>query len=94
MSDLNWRVHDGSGPYLLLVHGMLSSRNQWLPNLVDLAKVCRPVTVELYGHHEAPTPTEPDQYLRLSLTLLNSRKSVRTFNHLSGSYVDPRLVLH
>lgn len=63
MSDLNWKVHDGSGPYLLLVHGMLSSRNQWLPNLDDLAKVCRPVTVELYGHHEAPTPIEPDQYL-------------------------------
>ena len=26
-------VHDGNGPYLLLVHGMLSSRVQWMPNL-------------------------------------------------------------
>lgn len=63
MSDLNWKMHDGSGPFLLLVHGMLSSRNQWLPNLKELSDVCTPITVELYGHHSSPTPSDANQYL-------------------------------
>ncbi len=58
----DWRVHDGTGPYLLLVHGFLSSRSQWLLNLDELADVCRPVTVELFGHHDSPSPEDPACY--------------------------------
>lgn len=65
----HWRVHEGTGPHLLLVHGFLTSRSQWLLNLDGLRSVCQPVTVELFGHHESPSPAdlacfEPDYYVR------------------------------
>lgn len=60
--NLTWRVHPGNGPYLLLVHGFLSSPSQWLPNLADLARCCRPVTVSLWGHGDAPAPETPQHY--------------------------------
>lgn len=62
MPSLYYEVHDGSGPFLLLVHGMLSSRSQWLPNLIALRRVCRPVVVELFGHGRSPTPDDPACY--------------------------------
>ena len=63
MIDLNIDVHgDGSRPYLLLVHGFLSSRAQWRPNLEALAKVCTPVTVELLGHGRSASPVEAEAY--------------------------------
>ncbi|MET0149426.1 MAG: alpha/beta fold hydrolase [Acidimicrobiales bacterium] len=55
-------VHDGVGEHLLLVHGFLSSRAHWLPNLPRLAEVCRPVTIELWGHGRSPSPIEPEWY--------------------------------
>jgi pimeloyl-ACP methyl ester carboxylesterase len=57
-----WEVHHGKGPYLLMVHGFLSSRAQWLPNIEALSKICRPVVVELYGHGRSPSPESPDAY--------------------------------
>jgi pimeloyl-ACP methyl ester carboxylesterase len=59
---LHYEVHDGRGPYLLLVHGYLSSRAQWLPNLAALGQVCRPVVVELWGHGRSPAPDDPSLY--------------------------------
>ncbi len=59
---LAFKVHAGSGPYLLLVHGILSSAAQWLQNLPALQAVCRPVTVELWGHGASPTPDDPALY--------------------------------
>lgn len=59
---LHYEVHGESGPFLLLVHGMLSSRSQWLPNLPALCRVCRPVVVELFGHGRSPTPDDPALY--------------------------------
>jgi pimeloyl-ACP methyl ester carboxylesterase len=61
-------VHEGNGPYLLLVHGMLSSRAQWMLNVNSLARVSRPIIVELFGHGRSPTPEEsgpytPDHYV-------------------------------
>ena len=56
------KVHDGDGPYLLMVHGMLSSQAQWMLNLAALSKVCRPVVVELWGHGRSPAPAQPEQY--------------------------------
>src|SRR5206468_12472787 len=58
----HYDVHDGEGPHALLVHGVLSSRSQWLANLEALRAVCRPVVVELYGHGRSPSPEEPFAY--------------------------------
>ncbi|MGE3539397.1 MAG: alpha/beta fold hydrolase [Candidatus Tectimicrobiota bacterium] len=60
--ELFYEVHDGQGPYLLLVHGFLSSRAQWSPNIAALARVTRPVVVELLGHNRSPAPDDPDPY--------------------------------
>jgi pimeloyl-ACP methyl ester carboxylesterase len=60
--ELHCDVHEGSGPYLLLVHGILSSRAQWQPNLPSLARVSRPVVVELWGHGRSPTPDDASLY--------------------------------
>jgi pimeloyl-ACP methyl ester carboxylesterase len=49
-------------PYLLLVHGICSSRAQWRPNLTALAEVASPVVVELLGHGRSESPADPDAY--------------------------------
>jgi pimeloyl-ACP methyl ester carboxylesterase len=59
---LHFDVHDGVGEHLLLVHGFLSSRASWMPNLQSLAKVSRPVTIELWAHGRSPSPAEPEWY--------------------------------
>ena len=70
MNDIHpyWEIHNSKGPYLLLIHGFLSSRNQWLPNLDALSAVTTPVLVELYGHGRSPAPEDikayhPDAYV-------------------------------
>jgi len=63
VSDLPYyEVHDGEGPYLLLVHGMLSSRAQWMLNLEALRRITRPVVIELWGHGRSPAPGDPALY--------------------------------
>jgi len=62
MIEPHWQVHEGNGPLLLLVHGFLSSRAQWLLNLEALGASCRPVTVELFGHHLSPSPADAECY--------------------------------
>lgn len=57
-----FEVHEGEGPYLLLVHGMLSSRAQWMLNLEALKRVARPVVLELWGHGRSPAPGDPAAY--------------------------------
>lgn len=60
--QLHYDVHAGTGPYVLMVHGFLSSRAQWRPNLAALASVMRPVVVELWGHGRSPAPVDPACY--------------------------------
>jgi len=55
-------VHDGNGPFLLLVHGMYASRATWLPNLDALSAVARPVVVELWGHGRSPAPIDGERH--------------------------------
>ena len=55
-------LHGSRGPFLLLVHGMLSSRAQWMLNIDALSAFSRPVVVELFGHGRSPTPDNPDAY--------------------------------
>jgi 2-succinyl-6-hydroxy-2,4-cyclohexadiene-1-carboxylate synthase len=50
------------GPYLMLVHGLCSSRAQWRPNLAALEPFCRPVVVELLGHGRSESPDDPAAY--------------------------------
>ena len=61
-TNLAYTIHSGSGPYLLLVHGFLSSSRQWLHNLAALAEVCVPVTIDLYGHGHSKAPTAKQAY--------------------------------
>jgi 3-oxoadipate enol-lactonase len=61
-SRLNVTVHDGNGPYCLMVHGALASRSYWNENLVALRAVCTPVVVELWGHGLSPSPTVDHPY--------------------------------
>lgn len=49
-------------PFLLLVHGFLSSRAQWWANIRALKSVSIPVTVELLGHGRSLTPPDPSAY--------------------------------
>jgi pimeloyl-ACP methyl ester carboxylesterase len=57
-----WREHPGDGPVMLLIHGFLSSSSQWLDNLDALGRVCRPVTLDLWGHGASGAPSEPQAY--------------------------------
>jgi 2-succinyl-6-hydroxy-2,4-cyclohexadiene-1-carboxylate synthase len=59
---LHYDVHGSRGPYLLMVHGMLASRAQWLDNIPALTKYCRPVVVELLGHGRSPSPEDTALY--------------------------------
>lgn len=59
---LHLEVHPGDGPPALLVHGVLSARSHWLPNLEALREVCTPVVVELLGHGRSPSPGEASAY--------------------------------
>jgi pimeloyl-ACP methyl ester carboxylesterase len=59
---LHYDVHEGDGPYVLMVHGFLSSRAQWMLNLGALAAIARPVVVELFGHGRSPSPEAEDAY--------------------------------
>jgi len=52
----------GRGPFLLLVHGICSSRAQWRLNLEELGEFCRPVVVELLGHGRSESPADPEAY--------------------------------
>ncbi len=68
--ELSVVVHEGQGPPLLLVHGMLASRAQWLLNLPMLSTCTTPVTVELWGHHLSPSPSDPEAYKPANYTQL------------------------
>jgi pimeloyl-ACP methyl ester carboxylesterase len=62
MPVLHVEVHGTAGPFVLLVHGILASRAQWLRNLDALSAVARPVVVELLGHGRSPSPEDPAAY--------------------------------
>jgi len=57
-----YEVHEGGGPPMLMVHGILSSRAQWQRNLEALRTVCSSVILELYGHGRSPAPPDPGPY--------------------------------
>jgi 2-succinyl-6-hydroxy-2,4-cyclohexadiene-1-carboxylate synthase len=66
---LHYDVHEGEGPFMLFVHGFLSSRAQWLPNIESLSQVARPVVIELFGHGRSPSPEDPAAYMPANYVL-------------------------
>jgi pimeloyl-ACP methyl ester carboxylesterase len=76
MTDLYWETHPGDGPPMLLVHGFLSSRAQWLLNLEALGRVCTPVVVELWGHGRSPSPDDEHLYTPAGYT--DAFEAIRT----------------
>jgi len=59
---LYYELYGTQGPRLLMVHGFMSSRAQWIPNLKAFTEFCRPVIVELFGHGRSPSPKDPESY--------------------------------
>jgi pimeloyl-ACP methyl ester carboxylesterase len=60
---LHYDVHGETGPFVLLVHGMLSSRAQWVENVPALVSAgYRPVVAELLGHGRSPSPSDGAVY--------------------------------
>jgi pimeloyl-ACP methyl ester carboxylesterase len=62
-THLYYELHGTQGFHLLMVHGLMSSRAQWIPNLKAFTEFCRPVIVELFGHGRSPSPKNPEAYL-------------------------------
>lgn len=63
----------GSGPVLVLLHGMASSWQWWLENIPELARHHRVIAIDLpgCGHSEPlPAPAEMSAYARTVLELL------------------------
>lgn len=58
MSKFHYEVHEGNGPFLFLLHGMLSSRAQWVRNLEALKQGATPVVAEIWGHGRSPSPED------------------------------------
>lgn len=55
-------LDSGDKPYLMLLHGVMSSRSQWLANVEELKAFTNPVLVELLGHGRSPSPADPARY--------------------------------
>lgn len=51
-----------TGDPMLLIHGFMSSRLQWEPNLERLGDAHRLVLLELPGHGASPAPLDPAAY--------------------------------
>lgn len=93
-------VHEGDGPALLLVHGMLAGRALWSANLDELRHVCTPVVVELFGHGRSPSPTDrgryaPDAYVADLERIRRERAIDRwlLFGHSLGAAITLRYAL-
>lgn len=57
----NVRV-EGSGPPLLLIHGFTGRGSNWAPLLTELRRVATTVVVDLLGHGNSDSPTDPERH--------------------------------
>ena len=63
MPRLNYETHGNpENPAVLLLHGFMSSNAQWLTNIDALKARYYLIAVELWGHGDSPTPSDPDCY--------------------------------
>lgn len=88
MLHINADPEDGR-PALLLVHGMLSSRNHWLPNL-SLSERFRVVAIDLPAHGLSPAPVsdadaKPDALVQ-AIELVRERLQISRWNICGQSF--------
>ena len=59
---LYYEVHGKGERCILWVHGLLSGRSHWMPNLPAFNDSYRSVVVELMGHGRSASPEDPASY--------------------------------
>lgn len=59
---IHYDLHGDHGPHMLLLHGMLSSRAQWMANIAALSRRCRLVVAELMAHGRSASPEDAAAY--------------------------------
>ncbi len=60
-------MYEGSGPPMLLIHGITSSSAEFNGVMPRLVEVCQPITIDLRGHGESDKPASGyhyDDYVR------------------------------
>ena len=62
VAELAFTTHHGDGPPVLFIHGMLAGQVSWRWNLAALRTVCSPVTIDLWGHDQSPSPIDETAY--------------------------------
>lgn len=55
-------IGDPDRPTVGLLHGMLSSNQQWAPNVDALSRHFQLVLIETWGHGRSPTPANPNAF--------------------------------
>ncbi len=91
MQHLNFETHGEPGkPAVLLLHGFMSSNNQWLTNTDTLAAEYFLVAVELWGHGQSPTPDDPACYTLSAyydqFEIIRSELGISTWAVIGQSY--------
>lgn len=98
INDLRVRYLDhGSGPAVVLLHGMAASWHWWLENIPALAREHRVIAVDLpgFGHSERlPAPAEMATHARTVLDLLTQLgiESATVAGHSMGGLVAIEMV--
>jgi len=59
---LAFTTHQGDGPPVLFIHGMLAAQVFWQWNLPAMRTVSTPVTIDLWGHDRSPSPPDETAY--------------------------------
>ena len=57
----------GTGPAVVLVHGIADDSSIWAPTVAALSADCACTAIDLPGHGRSPTPTEASAYERETL---------------------------
>ena len=111
--EIDWRAHQrrekiegrwlnlidiGSGPALLLVHGLAGCWQNWLENIPFLAREHRVIAVDLPGFGESEMPARPisiSGYARTLETLCDTLElgTVRVIGNSMGGFVAAELAI-
>ena len=67
MSTSLYQQRTGTGPAVVLVHGIADDSSIWAPTVAALSADCACTAIDLPGHGRSPTPTEPSAYEREAL---------------------------
>ena len=67
MSASLYQQRTGTGPAVVLVHGIADDSSIWAGTVAALSADCACTAIDLPGHGRSPTPTEPSAYEREAL---------------------------